>query len=511
MARDSKSSFRPVSSTQVSRRAVLAATGSVLLVPGARSVAAPVTPRGREPDRARNVIFMVSDGMSTGTLTLAHLARQRRGERGSHWVQLWNRAGVRRASATTHAADSLVTDSAAGASAWGIGTKVPNGSINIEADGRQHVPILVHARQAVKATGLVTTTRVTHATPAGFATNAPARSLESMIAEQLLERGIDVILGGGAKHFPAELLARYPDRTVVRSAAELRAAAPTGKAKRLLGLFGPDHLPFELDRLAKAELRTSVPTLAEMTAAALKHLSGEIGAEGFVLQIEGGRVDHAAHSNDAAALIGDQIAFDDAVATVLEFTKGRDDTLVIITSDHGNANPGLTLYGKRAEAGMSKVLSVKGSFELIEERAAQMYAATNPPAAPKGTVPEGYLNALISAMGEVSGVELGADDQRLISAARRGQRAAGFKEMNNWGSMLGQVLANHFGVSFVSPNHTGDMVEVTAFGPGSAAMPAFLDNTDLHGLMVRALKLPAAELLPGMEKLIKMRPAEDAD
>jgi alkaline phosphatase len=126
----------------------------------------------------------------------------------------------------------------------------------------------------------------------------------------------------------------------VRDAAGLRAAPATGP---ILGTFDAEHLPFSLDRAADPALAAAVPSLAEMARAALSRLSAN--ARGFVLQIEGGRVDHAAHSNDIGALIHDQLAFDDAVGVALEFATGRDDTLVLITSDHGNSNPGLNGAG----------------------------------------------------------------------------------------------------------------------------------------------------------------------
>src|SRR5690606_36379424 len=124
-----------------------------------------------------------------------------------------------------------------------------NGAVNITPDGVKHEPILVTAKKAGLATGLVTTTRVTHATPAGFIGNAPSRSMEREIAVQMLDRRVDVMLGGGERYFGAETLAPHADLAVVRSRDELLAASPevgTGRADagRLLGIFARDHVPW---------------------------------------------------------------------------------------------------------------------------------------------------------------------------------------------------------------------------------------------------------------------------
>jgi alkaline phosphatase len=431
--------------------------------------------------RAKNVIFMVSDGMSTGTLSLADMMiRRQRSGRGSAWMGMWGREGVRRATARTHSLDSLVTDSAAGGSAWGCGVHINNGYVNVMPDGGQLLPILLHAKQAGKGTGVVTTARVTHATPASFYANSPRRDYEGMIGSQLLERGIDVALGGGRTYFPKSELDKHPEVQVVNHAAELRAARPEG---RLLGIFDSGHVPFVLDR------NETIPGLVEMSKVALARL--EKNPDGFVLQIEGGRVDHAAHSNDAGSIVREQMEFDDAIAAVLEWTKGRDDTLVILTSDHGNANPGLTLYGESGNAGFARLEKAAKSFDWID---AQM-SGIKPVKARVARMAESVLAA--------TGRELTPGDQKLLEECMQDHRVMPFVEANHWPSVLGAILADHYGVSFVSPNHTADYVEVTATGPGSELIGigggGLIDNIDLHGVIVAALGLGEGKLLPGME------------
>lgn len=226
--------------------------------------AAPAPPKVR----AKNIIFMVSDGMSFGTLSLGDMfirqSQPKDQQVGGRWTRLWKEPGVRRATARTHALDSLVTDSAAGGCAWGSGRHINNGAINMLPDGTQLLPIQVQAKQAGKAIGVVSTARITHATPASFYANAARRDYEQIIAEQLLTRGVDVALGGGARFFPKELLDQHASVHVVRAAAELAAAPEKG---RLLGIFDPTHIPYVIERPA------TVPSLPDMTLAALDRLS----------------------------------------------------------------------------------------------------------------------------------------------------------------------------------------------------------------------------------------------
>lgn len=452
---------------------LLAGAAGAAGLAGGASARQPSPPTEPAPARARGVIFMVADGMSTGTLTMADMACRQRTGANSRWVSLWNVPGMVRASSRTHAADSLVTDSSAASSAWGIGRKVNNGAVNITPDGASHEPILVTAKKAGLATGLVTTTRVTHATPAGFIANAPSRNMEREIAQQILERRVDVVLGGGERYFDEKALAPHAEVSVVRSAEELSLASAdlgTGRdgAGRLLGLFGRDHVQWVLDRSA------AVPSLADMTRAALARVTR--ADRGFLVQIEGGRIDHAAHDNDAGSLIAEQLDFDDAVGVAVECVAQDPSILLIVTSDHGNGNPGLTLYDKAGNAGFTRLLSVTRSFEWI---AAQLSKARD----------EEREDVLVRTVREAAGVTLKPEEAQMVLRAAKKERVDPFAPANTATLVLGSVLANHFGVAFLSPNHTADMVEVTAIGPGAHRIGPIIDNTALYGVVRDALAI----------------------
>ncbi len=426
----------------------------------------------RESRRARNVIFVVVDGMDHASISLMDTLLRRRDGRPSHYAELVVAPETTIGRCMTHARDSLVTDSAAAGSAFGCGEHIDNGAINF-VDGREPTPILVRARDAGMATGLVTTTRITHATPAGMSCNVPSRGLEDAIAEQLLDRRFDVLLGGGAKHFPATLLEKHGSVTVARDAAGLSSAG----SGRLLGIFDDDHMRYTLDR------PETQPSLAEMTRAALARLAD--APRGFLMQIEAGRVDHAGHANDIAALVHDMLAFDEMLEVVTGFADARDDTLVIVTADHGTGGPQLTLYGEAAARGLERLGNARRSFEWITEEAGGWRGFIESPARAREVIE----HAAGFDPGEERVAWLADRIGALYSRAGRGD---GFDARASATALLGSVLSNGFAVAFTSVNHNADYVEVLARGPGSERLGRIIDNVDIHRLMCEQVGLPLA-------------------
>ena len=473
---------------------------------------------------AKNVIFLVSDGMSSGTLTLAELVKQGKMGAPTHWMSLYasdpsGLAGVSGAAGANGAAggfgkpyhrglmdmaslSSLVTDSAAAASSWGCGKRINNGGVNWGPENEQYKPIMEIFRDAGKATGLVTTTRITHATPAGFSVNVPSRNMENEIAVQYLEREFDLLMGGGKRHFTED---RRPDKrnllqdfeqkgyTVALTKSEMESATQRssggndgnrgnddrgGNRTKLLGLFYDSHLPYTVDHQSLPELQNNVPTLAEMTSVALQRLD-ESGKDGFILQIEGGRVDHAAHGNDAAGLIYDQIAFDDAVKVVMDFTENRDDTLVILTTDHANANPGLVGLGSAYSQSNDMLKSVYDARHSMEWMFEEMdYSWSD------GVLTGLKVKQIRDLIEYTTRIELANEEALMIKRAFEGKLEVPFRNRQGPGAVIGSVLANYNGINFVSTNHTSDFVELAAWGPGSEGLPGITRNTDLFDLMV---------------------------
>jgi alkaline phosphatase len=297
--------------------------------------------------------------------------------------------------------------------------------------------------------------------------------MEREIAEQMLERSVDVMLGGGERYFTDELLSKHADLHVARSAGALDLAPASAGAGsgRLLGLFGRDHVPFMLDR------EPSVPSLARMTDAALARMMRS--DRGFILQVEGGRIDHAAHDSDIGAVLTDQLDFDDAIGVALRYVAQDPSILLVVTTDHANGNPGLTLYGERGNAGFDRLTGVKRSFEWISTEL--------------GKIPEGDRPAAIGGLvASATGITLRERELEQLVRVMRRERVHPFDVLNSRTGVLGAVLANHFGVGFISPNHTADLVELTALGPGTESLPQIVDNTELHRLMLSAMAITPA-------------------
>ncbi|HNQ90732.1 MAG TPA: alkaline phosphatase [Verrucomicrobiota bacterium] len=448
------------------RHAALAGAG----VLGCPAIVRSATTAATAPDaRPRHLIHLVADGTSIGTLTLGdHFSRLHR-KTGLRWLDLCRQPAAHTALVNMRSLNSWVTDSAAASSSWSTGSRVVNGVLNQLPDGTNLRPLCSLAAEAGWKRGLVTTTEITHATPAGFAANTDNRGTAEHIALQYLERKIDVLLGGGRKYFEPtrrkdkrDLHAEFARAgySVLQTASQL-AAAPRGQP--CLGTFASGHLPFTIDHQASDELRKTVPTLADMTRAALRQLEA---AGHFILQVEGGRVDHGAHACDIATAVRDLVAFDDALAICLEFQQRVPDTLLVVTTDHGTANPGLNGTGsgyKETIPLFTNILKATRSFESLEPDLVK-----NPSAA--------HLQRLLK---EATGYNAPDAKIALVLAAFQKKGQALYSHMNSVEAHLGQLLANHLGVGWTGTSHTADFVPLVAFGPGASRFTGFLQNTDV--------------------------------
>lgn len=439
-----------------------------------------------------------------------HFSRLTRG-RGLNWLQLYGTPGVNAGLMDMRSLNSLVTDSSAASSSWGSGVRIINGMVN-QAGDRSPLTTLyeLFAQQGWKR-GLVTTTEITHATPAGFAACCHDREKGSIIAAQYLERQVDVLLGGGRKFFdPAyrldkrDLQAEFTRAGyhVMNTAAELNNAPLD---KRWVGTFGRTHLPFNIDRPTDPKAKDA-PSLAEMATAALRKLERE---NHFILQVEGGRVDHAAHNSDAVTAMHEVVSFDEALEVCLAFQRENPDTLIVVTTDHGTAN--IALNGTGDEYGQSlwnfqKVQNVRASFPEILKRLKK----TPPPDPAKPEIEKdedaekrkeaakskeqkerekaeqkkkdenvATPAEMIAIIRETTGYKPSEERIKILHPLMQKKGTTLYEMMKSDVCALGHLMANYHSLSFTGNAHTSDFVPILALGPGAERFRGFIKNTDV--------------------------------
>lgn len=449
--------------------------------------------RGAMQGRARNVILFVGDGMSLPTVAAARiLAGQRKGEPGEGTLLAWE-SFPGTAFSRTYNTDSQVPDSAGTMSAMATGTKTRYGVVSVGPDVPRYdceagraAPMLTLwelAAASGMATGVVTTTTVTHATPAAtfahsadrywdndvLVAKAPGAASCVDIARQMVESpygtGPDVMLGGGRGNFMpstqqdpeypdirgrredgrdlvAEWRARHPAGSYAWNAAQLGAAPADAP---LLGLFEPDRMHYVRDA---AQDRAGAPSLADMTRAAISRLQAR--DDGYVLLVEGALIDYAHHEGNAYLALDETIAMSEAVA-VADAMTSADDTLILVTADHSHTlsfagypvrgNPILGKVMKRARGGGTTLALDADGLPYT----ALAYA--NGPGRPKGGAPRADLS-------EVDTTDPGFHQQALVALS--------------------------------SESHGGDDVGVWARGPGASAVRGSVEQNTLFHFFVQA-------------------------
>ena len=347
----------------------------------------------------KNVLFFLGDGMGITTMTAARIYSV--GEDGDLTMDTLPETAF----VHTFSNDAQVTDSAPSMAAYMTGVKMNNEVISMTADTKatdaagkpyhtnfdstcpttngKSVPTLLEQMKAAGyGTGVVSTTRITHATPAATYSHVCHRDAENTIAAALvpggagynsaLTDGVDVIFGGGTSYFTAKADGgkRNDSRNLLTEFKTQKYSVAANKAdfdklpvdgRKIVGLFTKDHMAYDLDRDASKE-----PSLAEMTGKAIDALSAK--KKGFFLMVEGGRIDHALHATNARRALQDTVAFDNAIKMALEKMQkvdpGLKNTLVVVTADHDHTL-NLNGYARRTgktEAGKPGVLGLVKNY-----------------------------------------------------------------------------------------------------------------------------------------------------
>ena len=481
-----------------------------------RAGAAQAAQRNAMSGKAKNVILFVGDGMSLATVTAARiLDGQRKGGPGEENALSWEDF-PHTALSKTYNTDTQTPDSAGTMTAMATGVKTRTGVLGIGQDaargdcaGSLRTPLLSLWQLAAStglATGVVTTTRITHATPAATFTHSPDRNWENDaemlsvtnaaecadIARQLIEtpygQGPDVLMGGGRGSFlPAterdpeyddmtglrldgrDLIAewkrRRPDGAYVWNATQF-AAAP--KDKPLLALFESTHMQYEHDR---PKDKAGEPSLAEMTRGAIERLRGN--PLGFVLLVEGGRIDHAHHSGNAHRALTDTIALSEAVAVAASMTS-VDDTMILVTADHSHTMT-FAGYPVRGNAILGKVKGSSG----------------------EGSNPSGYATdatgQTYTTLTYANGPGYaGATDQQPEGPKTFLHEVSGYQKAADGRPNLADVDTEHPDymqesmIPLSNETHGGDDVGIWARGPGAEAVRGTIEQNVIFHIMLQA-------------------------
>ncbi len=456
----------------------------------------------RGASRAKNVILFIGDGMGISTVTAARIyAGQKKGVDGESYRLAMEQLPYS-AFSKTYTHDAQVADSAPTAGAMTTGVKSYNGTLGVTQGvdpfncatvaANTTISLWEIAEEAGLATGVISTARLTHATPAATFAKTTERDWEddtnvsaqgkaagcTDIASQFVGwnhgDGMDVALAGGRSQFlPSnvadpeyanqrgrrgdgrnlmeEWKARGPNRTTVIDKAGFDAIDWQGDGQ-VLGLFQPQHMQYEADRARDGK---GEPSIAEMTKAAITRLSRN--EKGYVLMVEGGRVDHALHAGNAARALSDAAALDEAVAAAVAMTDPKD-TLIIVTADHSHT---LTIQGYPARNNPILGLArFPDNGPLLLGRDGNPYTTLS------------FANGPGSICKEVSEYKWDCERPNLAAVDTE---ALDFEQ---------QAL-----VPFGSETHAGEDVAIYAGGPGANLFSGTVEQNEIFHVMAKALRL----------------------
>jgi len=429
--------------------------------------------------KAKNAIVLIVDGCSAEQYTLA------RWFKGAPLSFEPYQVGA----VKTHIADSVIADSAPAASAFATGVRTSDKLISVgprkdtitgvpappeELRYRPLATVLEGAKLLKKATGIVATSRVTHATPAAYIAHTPSRANEDDIMEQAVYQGINVVFGGGRRHLvTTEFKGRRTDgdnlyaylKNWGYAIVDNRDAMQASSADRVFGAFAHSHMDPEIDR---PRLHPEQPTLEEMTLKAIEILSRD--PDGFFLMVEGSQVDWACHANDPAHMLSDLLAYDKAVAAALDFARRDGKTLVLAVSDH---NTGGFSIGNYASDGVYPRMKVEHLLEPIRKMkssAAFMWAQIEK---------EKSAARVRSVIKEGWSIDITDEEANQIL-----DRAQPFKDDAYF--VLGEMLCPKYtSLGWTTHGHCGGDVPLFAFGPGKPG--GVVDAPDIARVCARAM------------------------
>jgi alkaline phosphatase len=480
----------------------------------------------------KNVILLIGDGMGPQAVGLAIYYNLFMNGPGKPLNLEKLMAAGNTGYCLTYQYGTVATDSASAATALASGVKTRDAIIGKDHNGRAMKSLVDIALQAKKSVGVISNTRLTHATPAAFYAHVVHRDMENEIAAQLVERGdVQVAFSGGAQHFIPEgtKVEEHPDLKgmakeagwgssrrkdkrdliaeakkngyrVVATEEQLQNLDAHGTAKAL-GLFSASGFPSAIDR--RPRHRTGVPPLSRMTEKALEILKKN--PEGFFLMVEGGQVDWVAHGNDVASVLQEMLELDEAAGAIMKFAAADPETLVVVTADHDTGglaiaytshNPPAPVKLPTGETWKTKYNFADGNiFEKMakQKKSFQKMAVDSKgdPAALKREVEE---NSAFTITPEQAAAILARDAKGAFSATKDYGEFYVYVG-GNPAALMGRLFGKEMNTAWAVGTHTHTPVMIFGIGPGAERFRGLLDNTWVPQIIAQGwgATLPAAK------------------
>ncbi|WP_341962832.1 alkaline phosphatase [Planococcus maritimus] len=411
--------------------------------------------KNKDKDAPKNIIFLIGDGVGT-SYTSAY--RYLQDDPTARFTEAMSFDSYLVGQQMTYPEDAHqnITDSASAATAMAAGIKTYNNAIAVDNDESEVKTVLEAAKEQGKATGLVASSEITHATPASFGAHDISRRNMNAIADDYFderidgEHKIDVLLGGGTKLFDRI------DRDLTDEFQESGYGYVTSKEElfanedgQVLGLFAEGGLPKMIDR------EDSVPSLEDMTRSAIDRL--EQDEDGFFLMVEGSQVDWAGHDNDIVAAMSEMEDYDRAFQAAIEFAKQDENTLVVATADHSTG--GFSI-------GADGIYNWFAEPILAAQRTPDFMAAEITEGAGVEETLERYIDLELTDE-EIAAVKKAADEGEYLDIDNAIERIFDKRSHTGW----------------TTGGHTGEDVPVYAYGPASQKFAGNLNNTDHAGII----------------------------
>jgi alkaline phosphatase len=408
----------------------------------------------------KNVIFLIGDGMGI-SYTTAH--RYLKDDPATKTMERTTFDKYLVGTQMTYPEDPAqnVTDSAAAATAMSAGVKTYNAAIGVDNDHSEVKTVLEAAKEKGKATGLVATSEITHATPASFGAHDISRKNMNAIADDYYDEMIngkhkvDVMLGGGTSNFVR------PDRNLTEEFKKDGFSYVTNREQMLkdtngqvLGLFAPGGLPKMIDR------DEATPSLEDMTSSAIQRLQKD--KDGFFLMIEGSQVDWAGHDNDIVSAMSEMEDFERAYKAAIEFAKKDGHTLVVATADHSTGGYSI---------GADNNYNWFGAPIKTAKRTPDFMAAEIGKGADVETTLKKYID-----------LELTQEEIQSV------KKAAETKKVTEIDNAIEKIFDTRSHTGWTTGGHTGEDVPVFAYGPGKERFAGQIDNTDMAKGIFNILK-----------------------